>query len=600
MGNREWENLKGEVGFLVELVKPYKYFYFLFILGSLIGSAFDSVSIGMLMAFLASLASSHSEVDGPRPLQSIMALLEPYDIETQLYIAVAFAVLAVILKHLFLSLSVKLGYWLTSKIIVDLRVRIMNLLMSVGIDFHRKSSTGDLMMKGDNYSGYVEILIRQGIEFIINGVLFCMLLGLLLLISWELTLLTLLVGFILSRVVSKYSKGLTTLGEQFAETQQEMAGALHENLLGIQLVKSYSREEQQVSLLRKKVEKSQNFFYILRFRKYLIDPITESLGIIGLGCLLVIAVLLNDINISILLTQLLPFLYILNRIIPVQKALNAVRAEIMIRRPYLRILRDLLRTDNKPQIPDGHKKFIGLKSEICFQNITFCYKKNDHFSLVNMDFEIPVGKTTALVGESGAGKSTIVNLLLRFYDPQDGKILIDGKPLSELKLASYRQRIGVVSQDIFLFNDTVKRNIVFGLDAVPSDEDIIAAAQKAGAHDFIMKLADGYDTILGSRGMRLSGGQRQRISITQAILRDPEILILDEATSALDVQTEQLIHQAIIDLSHNRTVIIVAHRLSTIQGADQIIVLKDGQVIEIGRPAQLYDQKGKYYELVNV
>jgi subfamily B ATP-binding cassette protein MsbA len=202
-----------------------------------------------------------------------------------------------------------------------------------------------------------------------------------------------------------------------------------------------------------------------------------------------------------------------------------------------------------------------------------------------------------LTGKGGAGKSTIVNLLLRFYDPQHGAILLDGEPLPSFKLESYHRKIGVVSQDTFLFNNTVKFNIAFSAIATPSDEQIIAAAKKAGAHEFIMELPNGYDTFVGDRGVKLSGGQRQRISIARAILRDPEILILDEATSALDAKTERRIYQAILELSQGRTVIIIAHRLSTIKNADQIIVLKNGQVAEIGGREELLERGGEYYQL---
>ena len=200
-----------------------------------------------------------------------------------------------------------------------------------------------------------------------------------------------------------------------------------------------------------------------------------------------------------------------------------------------------------------------------------------------------------LFGESGAGKSTIANLLLRLYDPQQGAILLDGEPLPSFHLASYHRRIGVVSQETFLFNETVKFNIAFSAEGTPSDEQVIAAAQKAGAHEFIIELPDGYNTFVGDRGVKLSGGQRQRLAIARAILCGPQILILDEATSALDTHTEHRIHEAIVELSQGRTVIIIAHRLSTIKNADQIIVLKHGQVVEAGRVEQLLKRRGEYY-----
>ncbi|MGH7450211.1 MAG: ABC transporter ATP-binding protein, partial [bacterium] len=311
----------------------------------------------------------------------------------------------------------------------------------------------------------------------------------------------------------------------------------------------------------------------------------------------VIAMFMYELNTQLMLTQLLPFIYILLRIVPLTKIINAQKAEVLSKRPYVELVYNLLRDDDKPFIPNGHQIFSGLAREIQFRAVSFVYNGTRKPVLHEVNFSIPAGKTTAIVGESGAGKSTIANLLLRFYDPQQGGILLDGEPLPNFKLETYHRKIGVVSQDTFLFSNTVKFNIAFSVEGTPSEEQIIAAAKKAGAHDFIMELPNGYDTFVGDRGMKLSGGQRQRISIARAILRDPEILILDEATSALDTKTERRIHQAILELSHGRTVIIIAHRLSTIKNADQIVVLKHGQVAEIGHPEDLLEQGGEYYQL---
>ena len=305
-------------------------------------------------------------------------------------------------------------------------------------------------------------------------------------------------------------------------------------------------------------------------------------------------------NAKVLIVRLLPFLYIITRIIPILKNVSSTQATISTYWPSINTIHNLLRTDNKQFVIDGHEPFPVLQDNIHFNEITFSYNKNDAVVLKKVDFSIPKGKTTAFVGHSGAGKSTIINILMRFYDPDTGEILIDGKPLKRYRLESYRSKIGIVSQDTFLFHDTMKKNIVFGLENVPTDERIIAAAQKAGAHEFIMNLSDGYNTVLGERGVKLSGGQKQRISIARAILRDPEILVLDEATSSLDTYTEKLIYDAIKKLRQDRTVIMIAHRLSTIQDAEKIIVLKDGRVVETGDAQELIQQNGEYYRLAAV
>ncbi|KAB2820248.1 MAG: ATP-binding cassette domain-containing protein [Candidatus Dadabacteria bacterium] len=277
--------------------------------------------------------------------------------------------------------------------------------------------------------------------------------------------------------------------------------------------------------------------------------------------------------------------------------MNQTRGIIASRLPAFDTVFDLVRTDNKTQITDGELVYSGLENGITFDTVTFSYNEGERAALSGTNFFIPKGKTTAIVGKSGAGKSTVINLLLRFYDPQSGSVLIDGKPLPDYEVKSYLRHVGMVSQDTFIFNDTVRNNIAFGLTDDYTDDIIVDAAKRAGADEFISALPEGYDTMLGERGIRLSGGQRQRISIARATLKNPEILILDEATSSLDTATEQLIHRAITELSRNRTVIIIAHRFSTIKNADQIIVLKDGRVVESGCESDLMKLKGEFYRL---
>lgn len=592
--------MKEEIKFLFSVIKPYRLIIALLILGSLLGSAFDGISIGMLIPLLSNLQGVEGDAQVPKALQWMVNLLKSYPLEKQFFFSLTLVILAVLLKNLFFGITVKLGYWLSGKIVADLRLRAMKLLMNVGIAFHRKSKIGEIIEKAINNTAYVENLIRYSVRFMPNFFMFLILFSLLIFLSWQLTLATVILGIVFALLMFVYTKNLSKLGETLALRSREMLSTIHESLTGIQLVKSFGKEEQQRSLSSDKIERYRKVEYPRNFRVYLIHLITEGLGIITIGLLFTISMLLHNMNTKLILTQLLPFIYILTRIVPILRFLNNDRAEIISYWPYLRLVQDLLRTDDKPFIADGYKSFPGLKDEIRFYKVTFSYNEDDRFALTDVDFSIPAGKTTAIVGQSGAGKSTIVNLLLRFYDPQEGKILVDGEPLENFTLKSSRRKIGVVSQDTFIFNDTVRYNIAFSAETEPPDEQIIRAARRAGAHEFIMDLPNGYETLLGDRGVILSGGQRQRISIARAILRDPEILILDEATSSLDTQTEKQIHQSISELSQNRTVIVIAHRLSTIKGADKIIVLKKGRIVEIGEEIQLLSNKGEYYRLAGV
>jgi subfamily B ATP-binding cassette protein MsbA len=243
----------------------------------------------------------------------------------------------------------------------------------------------------------------------------------------------------------------------------------------------------------------------------------------------------------------------------------------------------------------GAQEFRGVAESIRFEGVGFAYDPNEPV-LEGIDFEVRAGEVVALVGASGAGKSTLVDLVGRFYDPTEGRLLIDGVDLRDYRIHSLRSRLGIVSQETVLFHDTVRANIAYGLRGV-ADEAVEQAARAANAHEFIMELPQGYETILGERGTRLSGGQRQRIAIARAMLRDPAILIFDEATSALDSESEQLVQQATEELLAGRTVFVIAHRLSTIRHADQILVMREGRIVERGRHEDLLLRHGVYRRL---
>ena len=405
-----------------------------------------------------------------------------------------------------------------------------------------------------------------------------------------------LTGFI-AVLLSGYINTLSRLSKTAAEDAREFSGTLHETITGIRLIKSLVKEKIMGSLIKSRIEKVRQDEYELNYKTDMTHIYTEMLGVVVITVIFLIGLMKYNISNKVLITQLIPFIYIINRLLYILKTMNHIKGNIVSGLPYIDLIFDLVRKDNKPFIADGQTPFTGLEKGIDFSSVAFAYNTDSSPALEGASFHIPRGRTTAFVGESGAGKSTVINLLLRFYEPQGGEILIDGAPIHSFSIDSYRERIGIVSQDTFIFNDSVRSNIAFGALGTPTEEEIVEAARKAGAHEFIEGLSSGYDTILGDRGVKLSGGERQRISIARAILRNPEILILDEATSSLDTRTEILIHRAISELSLNKTVVIIAHRLSTVKSADQIVVLKNGRVAETGSEADLIGRKGEYYNL---
>lgn len=333
--------------------------------------------------------------------------------------------------------------------------------------------------------------------------------------------------------------------------------------------------------------------------KAALEPAIDILTIVGAGVFLIAGYLIAGDHATEVIPKLLLFLFVLNRMMPQMKTLNQSRLVFASMLKTVELTAEFLQTENKQFIRIGGTKISGLRGNISFENVSFKYPGADVSVLTDVSFTIPKGNTIAIVGPSGAGKSTITDLLLGLYEPTQGKITVDGIVLSEIDLSNWLSHLGVVDQDVVLLNSSVKENILLtGL--LRTDGDATDAARSAHAHDFISSMTDGYDTVIGDRGYRLSGGQQQRLALARALVRNAEILILDEATSALDSESEQLIQKAIRSISESRTMLIVAHRLSTILEADEIIVLEDGKIVEKGTANELLQKHKRFYELASL
>lgn len=565
--------------------------------GSILVSLLDGISIGLLIPIVSIWQGGQNAGDLPGFLQEFSEFLQTYSPETQLLLSVVGVILAIIFKNILYGLTTALGLWLSNRIVANVRSQVLKVLLWVGIDFHNKSKSGELLEKTINQTEFLRLLITALMEFVVFFCMSVILIVLMFAISWQLALLSIFLGSIFVAALSLYMKRLPGLGESVARTRLELTNSVQENLNAVHLIQSYHRQQHQLDQLLDKIENHRIMDTRLSSRISWINPITEGLGAIAMGILLVGSWSILSPEARLPLAMLLPFLYILLRNVHNLRLLYNLRGTILAHWPYLRMVHDILQEDDKPFIRDGEQEFQELEREIVFEAVSFAYDEKP--VLDNVNFTIPRSKITAIVGMSGAGKSTVVNLLLRLYDPQQGRVRMDGRPLADFRLDSYRRKIGIVSQDTFIFNKSVRENIGFALEEENIPEShIVDAARRAGAHDFIMELPDGYDTLLGDRGVKLSGGQRQRISIARAVLKDPEILILDEATSSLDSITEQLVHQAILELQQKRTVIIIAHRLSTIKNADKVIVLKEGRVVEAGAPQVLLEKEEEYFNLM--
>ena len=485
--------------------------------------------------------------------------------------------------------------WITTstqyRLVRDLRSRVVEMLCAVKYAYvtHQQpgaimySITSDSLYAGMSFSRLMALL-RAAITIIIFGLL-------LLALSWKLTILAAVLasaiggcGYVTVYLTRKRAKYL-------AITESRVSESAHEVLEAMRLLRVYGQEAHEQSRFRATVHKSYLAF-MGKMRYYLLTrPISEVLGVMVLALILGIGSLLyRGADAAVLFA----FVMILLRMMPQVSGVNQIRAGFAQDFSHAERLFALIRMSDKPRVANGKLTFRELAKGITFDCVTFSYQGRTGPALVDLSLTIPVGKVTGLVGASGSGKSTMVDLVMRLDDPQGGNIRVDEMDLREFDLKTWRSAIGMVSQDAFLFNATVRDNIAYGM-LEATDEGIRAAARRAHAEEFILELPKGYDTVVGDRGVLLSGGQKQRIAIARAIIRNPQILIFDEATSALDTTSERLVHKAIAELSQSKTVIIVAHRLSTVELADNIVVIDKGRVVEQGSHQSLLSRKGAYW-----
>ena len=426
------------------------------------------------------------------------------------------------------------------------------------------------------------------------GITLCMvaIFGLLLMIlSWQLALLSLVFFVTVSLIIRVLTARVRSLGREAVEANSAFAHRMLEVLNGLRIVRLFGNENwEQKRFDNASLAVRRTFFRVDRISS-LVQPVSELLTAIFL-----VIILVHAMGQSGDLGGLLAFLVVLYRLQARVKSLEGQRVSLEGLSASVEEVAALLSRKNKPYITSGTVKLEAIAPGICLDNISLAYESKPGPALDRVSFSLPAGRTTALVGASGAGKSSVASLVCRLYDPTAGRITVGNRDLKDLDLAWWRGRVAVVSQDVHLFSATVAENIAYGKPDATRAE-VTEAARKSHALDFITTLPQGFDTQLGDRGLRLSGGQKQRIALARALVRDPELLILDEATNALDLVSEQLVHDALEAFAHDRTVLIIAHRLTTIEKANQVIVLEAGRVVESGRPDDLAKQDGPYARL---
>ncbi|MBD1843787.1 ABC transporter ATP-binding protein [Cyanobacteria bacterium FACHB-63] len=564
------------------------------VLFAVASATFEGFGLGFLLAFLQSLISPN--------LEPFKTGIDWFDFMILGIDRSATERLLRVSSLILLSAWVRAGFnyltqvytELTQQTLVDrLRKRIFEQLQAVSLSYFDQTAAGELINTITSEIGRLNYACTL-FAFIITKLLALVLYFVLLFtISWEFTIVALVLFSLIGVVLSQVNNRVRARSIAVSEANEGFTSRALEFITGIRTVQAFATQDYERQ--RFYAASSQVVRAGMRSvrQSAVVRPLAEGLATTVLILMIILAIAVFVQNGSLQTASLLTFLFVLFRLVPVVYEANSTRVQLTAVTGSIRNLRELLRRDNKPYLQEGDRIFDGLKHSIEFQAVDFGYDPQQ-LVLKEVSLCIAKGKTTAIVGGSGAGKTTLVDLIPRFYDPTAGKVLFDGEDVRLFAVQSLRHRIAIVSQDTFIFNTSVRENIAYGLNEV-SDQEVWQAAEQANALKFILELPEQFETVLGDRGVRLSGGQRQRLAIARALLRDPEILILDEATSALDSESERLIQQSVERLSHGRTVITIAHRLSTIIRADQVVVMEQGQVVEQGSYQALLAQQGRLW-----
>jgi len=509
--------------------------------------------------------------------------------------------IAFFLKNFFRYLAVYHQSQLRMAVVRDYRNEMFAKSMRLPMSFFTEERKGDLMSRMNADVNEIEVAVVAMLELVFRDPI-AILINVSVLVYWSpsLTLFSFILLPLSAFVISRIAKSLKRTAKKGQEQLGVLFSFLDEYLGGIRIVKAFNSTDDAVEKFSKINLKHQKLVTKTFRKRDLSSPLNEFLGaavMIGIVWFGGSMILDDGVNSALTGKEFLGFIIVFSQLlVPIQSVAKNIGNLNKAKASQDRIDETLL-ADEKILDPVTPKEIKLLEKEIEFKNIEFAYKEEKVIS--NVSFTIPKGKTIALVGESGSGKSTLADLLPRFYDVSKGEILFDGININAFTLFDLRSQIGIVSQESILFNDTVKNNIAFGMPEA-TDEDIMHAAKIANAHDFICELEEGYNTNIGERGNKLSGGQKQRVSIARAVLKNPPVMILDEATSALDTESEKLVQDALDNLMKNRTSLVIAHRLSTIKNADEIIVLRKGEIAERGTHEQLIAQEGHYFKLTTL
>ena len=588
-----WQTLRAASGSYRRLygyVKPYKA---RFITGLALGLAYGGVN-SLFPIAIARVTSTifHGAAPNPMAVRSNLHVLDTGP-KINSIVLICLAIPAIMMVRSLCSYgSTYCMQWVSNRVVSDIRSQLFSKMLRNSMDFFNKARSGFLMSLITNNTRVMQMALSTvGSDVFKQPITIVGAISVLLVMDWKFTLVTLILFPTCLLPLRIYGRRARKAVQNEQEGMAEMVVTMQETFAGIRVIKSFAREAHQEKEFKR--SNQVQFSQMMRIIRSLeaVGPLVETMAAIGVGIAL-LYVYAENLSVG-------RFFGLISGIFILYDPIKTLsRIHLVMQRSIAATTSIFSILDSQPTVPDAPNAVVLSSSEgrIDFEDVTFRYANTVTDAISNLTLHIEPGKTYALVGASGAGKSTILSLILRLYDPTSGAVKVDGRDLRSVTQKSLREQIGLVTQETFLFHDTIFNNIQFGrLDATP--EEVREAARAAYAHDFIIAQPKGYQTVIGDKGCLLSGGQQQRLAIARAVLKNAPILLLDEATSSLDSESEQQIQKALAELAAGRTVIAIAHRLSTVLSADQIIVMDGGRIKEIGTHAELLEKSGYYRRL---
>jgi ATP-binding cassette, subfamily B, bacterial MsbA len=564
---------------------------------NLLSALLEGSTLGVIYLAISLLSDSSSNQQLSPVLKQLLSIF-PLPVELLFLVLIGAAVvLQALLALSSYSNKVSTAY-LSARAQPQVTGRVFEQIMSFSFACASHYKIGDLVMFANDaaltVNNQIQILNSLVVDLTFNIVYAAILVKL----SPLLALIAVVLAIVIIVVQRHILPRLRAAAHRLNSTQVELSKQMTENIQALRLLHTFGTQERAANEVKHLLKEMQMQLQRRARIYYLPEPILDVLPILSLAILAALAYGMSD-SPKTFLPLLVTFLLALQRLAVRLRGVAGAFTQLADNSANIQRLSSILETQDKQFALVGGEQFESLQSDICFEEVSLSYTNDQALALQNLNFKILKNQVTALVGQSGAGKSSIVDLLIGLYQPSLGQITVNGKSLQSFNQASWRQHIGVVSQDTFIFNSSILENLRYGAPEATL-EDVIEAAKAAQAHQFILDLPDGYETTVGERGYRLSGGQRQRLALARAILKQPEILILDEATSALDSESERLIQQALAQFQRDRTVIVIAHRLSTIVEADQILVMEKGQLVEQGNHRALIQKQERYARYWNL